>query len=168
MNLPIENFYRRNEGLLQIVGILGLPIAFTIIGIFVTISVERFKLHQAEIMERSKMHQEEMLKRISTQEEYVKIATGILSRKVDKDQNTAIREWAVDILSLYSPIEIKKEQRDDLITGVSRTAWYGLDYTAGYADYDFYANREKRESEQPGAGQPATRPESDSGDCDKP
>lgn len=109
---PVENFYRRNEGALQIIAIFALPFFLALMGIIFT-----------NVIEQSKMRQE-----------YVRISTGILAQKVEGDDSAAIREWATEILSLYSPIKIDETQREDLISGKARTASSGWGSNWGSSD----------------------------------
>jgi len=121
MNLPrtpVEKFYRIFEGTIQIAFLTSIPIAAFIYSKSVTARIENSH----------------------TQQEYVKIASGILSQSVKAgDDQTAIRTWAADILTKYSPTPMTNEQRQSLISGASKlSVWDTYSYKDyGYTDYDY-------------------------------
>jgi hypothetical protein len=108
MPSPIQRFYERWEGTLQIATLILIPLVVFLYGNGISRSIEQAK----------------------TEQDYIRIATGILSQKVEKDQDqSAIRTWAADILMRYSPVPMNEEERRKLISGEART-FYG-----GYDDY---------------------------------
>lgn len=59
---------------------------------------------------------------VLVRQEYVKVATGILSQKVaDPGEDVPIRKWAADVLEAYSPLKLDKSAKEDLISGKART-----------------------------------------------
>ena len=127
MSTTVETIYRRWEGTIQILNLIVIPLAIFLVGWKVTSVVENSK----------------------TQQEYVRIATGILSAEVKKgDDQKAIRTWAVDVLARYSPVAIAPDQREKLISGAARTPIYGgYNYdSSGYSDYEFNSPKEKKQN----------------------
>ena len=53
----------------------------------------------------------------NTEQEYVKLAISILNNKQENNDSKELRNWAVDLLNKYSPIELTKEQKEGLSTG---------------------------------------------------
>lgn len=101
MSTLLQRCCRRYESLIQFVALFMIPGAVAVSTYIVTSSAERSK----------------------TQQEYIRIATGILSQKVsqkveDGKAQAAIRTWAADVLQRYSPVSITDQQRQDLISGV--------------------------------------------------
>jgi hypothetical protein len=155
MTTTIENWYRRWEGTVQLLILIMIPLAVFLYGRSVTNAVERQK----------------------TEQEYVRIATGILSQKVEEnDDQSAIRSWAADVLAKYSPIMMSDEQRQKLVTGAARTSLWGTtdyySYGSTYGGYDYDVPDTKtpknQTAEQGSAGQPATRLKSKPEGSDKP
>jgi len=124
----VERFYKRTEGTIQILILIAVPVAIYCYGQHVTQAVENAK----------------------SQQEYVRIATGILSQKVEPaDDQTAIRTWASDVLARYSPVTMTSEQRQKLVSGAARTlAWKdsGSYYSGGYTVYEIPADKGTRPS----------------------
>lgn len=114
MSSPIQKFYERWEGTIQIATLILIPMVVFLYGNGISRSIEQSK----------------------TEQDYVRIATGILAQKVEKDQDqSAIRTWAADVLTQFSPISMTHDQRAKLISGESRTFGFYDDY-GYYNDYD--------------------------------
>lgn len=54
------------------------------------------------------------LKEREIQTEYIELAISIL-REEPSESNLNVREWAVDIINEYSPVEVNKATRDELM-----------------------------------------------------
>lgn len=119
----LQRTYERWEGAIQIGVLVVFPLWLAVFGYRFTKSIEENKIRH----------------------DYVRIATGILSQKVEPGdvRQRAIREWSVEILKKYSPVELTEEQARDLIEGAARTVplsdfGYTFDtYDPGYT-YDRY------------------------------
>ena len=94
----IEIFYNKWEGTIQLLILILIPLVVYLYGENVKRAAERDK----------------------TEQNYVRIATGILAQKVKEgDDQVAIRSWAADVLQKYSPVKLDEEQRDKLVSGES-------------------------------------------------
>jgi len=122
MSTPIERWYHRWEGTLQILILIVIPLVVYLYGDFITRSTERSKVAQ----------------------EYIKQSIAILSEKIEiqptrgvgnirqlEPAQEAMRTWAVDILSTYSPTPLNQEQRKALISGEATTVFRYDSYTPG-------------------------------------
>ena len=115
MSTRIENIYRRWEGTIQLLILVTIPLAVYLYGENVSRSVQR----------------------IQTEQEYVRIASGILSQKVEvEDDSEAMRTWAADVLQKFSPIGMSKQQRDSLISGNARLQGWGQ-WGGGSSSYSY-------------------------------
>ena len=116
-NMPsiLEKLYRRIDWLIQLIVIVTIPVA-----------VYFHSYHTARNNSEATIRQE-----------YIRIATGILSQpnteEKEEDQE-AIRSWATDVLSRYSPVELSEEQKKNLISGKSILAKY-TDWNYGEGSY---------------------------------
>jgi len=96
---PVEVFYKEWEGAVQLLVLILFPLVVYLYGIHLSSSVERSKLKL----------------------QYVNTAIGILSEEVKEDgSDTIMREWAVSVLDLYSPVEMSDAQKKSLALGNTR------------------------------------------------
>jgi len=151
---PVEKMYRLFEGTIQLAILLSIPAAAWIYSRAINSKIEDAR----------------------TQQEYVRIATGILSEPVEAvNDDEAIRKWATEVLGRYSPVPLTEEQKLRLISGESKLGGWGYSdygyssYTPNYPITDKGQERvgpagdpgtPKAAAQQNAAGQPATRSES--------
>jgi hypothetical protein len=69
------------------------------------------------------------LKEKETNVKYVEIAVDILSEKPNPDSKSPLREWAIDVLKVYSPVDITDEVESELRN-------YGLPRKKSHTEWD--------------------------------
>ena len=71
-NKPVEKFYGSNEGFVQLLSLILIPLTICVVGYLISFSFEQKRIEQ----ENSKIAAD-----------YLRIATGILSQKVEVEVN---------------------------------------------------------------------------------
>jgi hypothetical protein len=106
-------------------------IAKMVIGVLVPVVITFFGYK----INRSIQEKAQQQKDVELSQKYIEIAVGILNSDPSKKEKEPLRDWAIDVLKKYSPIEISpaaikalKEQRlsvEVLVSGVSAHAQVG-------------------------------------------
>ena len=82
-----------SQGLLNFLASILISVTLTIIGIDISSSIREKDI----------------------QIQYVQLAVGILRKPPDKNSNTSLREWAVNVLNKYSMVPIPNNLQQDLL-----------------------------------------------------